>query len=69
MKTKLVLISLLLIATMLISGCSTDKMDCEKLDITQCLEHQDICSLCPERLISSHVSCRSIEFCQNIPIE
>ena len=63
------MIVLLLVTTIIHSGCSTDKIDCEKLDETQCLENQDACSLCPKRVVSSTISCHSIEFCKNIPLE
>ncbi len=69
MKLKIIIIMLLLMTTIILSGCSNENIDCEKLDETQCLEHQDICSLCPEKVISSYASCHSIEFCQNIPLE
>ncbi len=69
MKLKTIVIMLLLVTTIIFSGCSTEKIDCEKLDETQCLKYQDICSICGENSASSYASCHSIEFCQNIPLE
>lgn len=45
------------------------KIDCEKLDDEECLKHQDVCQLCPAKMVSSYMSCHSIDFCRNVPIE
>lgn len=41
------------------------QVDCEKLNVNQCLEYNLECSICGESITSSFAGCHSREFCQN----
>ncbi|MBN2881410.1 hypothetical protein JXM83_05150 [Candidatus Woesearchaeota archaeon] len=61
-------LTLLIILLLTIVGC-TSTINCEEFNESECLDYQDTCSLCPERVVSSTISCHSTEFCKNIPLE
>ncbi len=60
---------LLVIVSLMITGCTKEKIDCEKLVENKCLEHQDVCGLCPKTVVSSYAGCHSKEFCKNVQME
>lgn len=66
-KIVLIIVALLLVGFILTNN--PEGVECAKLSETECLKHQNICSLCPEEIISSYASCHTIEFCKNIPFE
>jgi|GEM_PF-2007284 len=48
------------------SNFSENKIYCEKLNESECLEYQDACRLCGENITSSYVGCHSAEFCKRV---
>jgi len=62
MNVKIIFL-LLVVASLIITGCAKEKVDCEKLDENKCLERQDACGLCQNTTVSSYLSCHSKEFC------
>ena len=60
---------LIIIILIIITGCTKEKIDCDKLDENKCLEYKEKCELCPKTMVSSYISCHSKEFCKNIPFE